>query len=215
MEIESIRGTLSTRAVPQRERLAAFLRERGIARLADIRRAGVTAATVGRLERAGAVHRLGRGLYQLASADTETHHTLAEAARRVPKGVICLVSALVFHGVTDELPRKVWVAIGHKAWKPRAGYPPLRVVRFAEPFLLDGVEHHLIEGVSVPIYGLAKTLADAFRHRRSVGTDVAVRAIKEALKRGRATPAEIAAAAARGGAWSAMRPYLEALTADA
>ena len=110
----------------QRQRLAEVLRARGIARLADLRRAGVTAATVGRLEREGAVSRLGRGLYQLASADTETHHALAEAARRIPKGVVCLVSALAFHGVTDEMPRKVWIAIGPKAWKPTPGDPPLR-----------------------------------------------------------------------------------------
>lgn len=199
----------------QRQQLADFLRERGIARLADIRRAGITAATVCRLERAGLVSRLGRGLYQLADADTESHHALAEAARRVPKGVICLLSALAFHGVTDEMPRKVWVAIGPRAWKPQVDEPPLRIVRFAEKFLLDGVENHAIEGVSVPVHGLAKTLADAFRHRRSVGTDVAIRALREALRQGRTTPAEIAAAAARGGVWTGMRPYLEALVADA
>lgn len=199
----------------QRQQLADFLREHGIARLADIRRAGITAATVCRLERAGLINRLGRGLYQMADADTESYHTLAEAARRVPKGVICLLSALAFHGVTDQMPRKVWVAIGPKAWKPQVDDPPLRIVRFAEKFLLDGIENHVIEGVSVPIYGLVKTLADAFRHRRSVGTDVVVQSLKEALRQGRTAPAEIAAAAARGGVWTGMRPYLEALVADA
>lgn len=199
----------------QRQQLADFLREHGIARLADIRRAGITAATVCRLERAGLINRLGRGLYQMADADTESYHTLAEAARRVPKGVICLLSALAFHGVTDQMPRKVWVAIGPKAWKPQVDDPPLRIVRFTEKFLLDGIENHVIEGVSVPIHGLVKTLADAFRHRRSVGTDVVVQSLKEALRQGRTTPAEIAAAAARGGVWTGMRPYLEALVADA
>lgn len=199
----------------QRQQLADFLHERGIARLVDIRRAGITAATVCRLERAGLINRLGRGLYQMADADTESHHTLAEVARRVPKGVICLLSALAFHGVTDQMPRKVWVAIGAKAWKPQVDDPPLRIVRFTEKFLLDGIENHVIEGVSVPIYSLVKTLADAFRHRRSVGNDVVVQSLKEALRQGRTTPAAIAAAAARGGVWTGMRPYLEALVADA
>ena len=99
---------------PQREQLAAFLHERGIARLAEIRRAGITAATVSRLEREGFVTRLGRGLYQLADAAQEGNHSLAEAAKRVPKGVICLVSALAFHGITDQMPRRVWIAIGPK-----------------------------------------------------------------------------------------------------
>lgn len=198
----------------QRDRLAALLEQRGIARLAEIRREGITAATVSRLEREGIVNKLGRGLYQLAGANLEGHHSLAEAAKRVPKGVICLISALAFHELTDQLPRRVWIAIGSKDWKPTIDYPPLRVVRFADKFLHEGVEVHNIEGVPVPIFGVAKTLADAFRHRRSVGTDVAVPALKEALRQRKATPSEIADWAVRSGVWTRLRPYLEALTAD-
>jgi predicted transcriptional regulator of viral defense system len=214
MKAQETRGTVSTEPRPQREQLAAFLRERGIARLAEIRRAGVTAATVSRLEREGFVTRLGRGLYQLADAAPESHHSLAEAAKRVPRGVICLISALVFHGITDQMPRRVWIAIGPKDWKPQIDYPPLRVVRFADKFLRDSVETHDIESVTVPIFGVAKTIADAFRHRRSVGIDVAVPALKEALRQRKATPSEISACAMRGGVWNTLRPYLEAFTAD-
>jgi predicted transcriptional regulator of viral defense system len=214
MKTPEIRGTVSDEPRTQREQLAAFLRERGMARLAEIRRAGVTAATVSRLEREGFVARLGRGLYQLADAAPEGNHSLAEAAKRVPKGVICLVSALAFHGITDQMPRRVWIAIGPKVWKPEIDYPPLRIVRFADKFLRDGVETHHIEGVSVPIFGVAKTIADAFRHRRSLGIDVAVPALKEALRQHKATPSEISACAMRGGVWNALRPYLEAFSAD-
>ena len=115
-----------------------------------------------KLEREGSVTRLGRGLYQLADAAPEVNHSLAEAAKRVPKGVICLVSALAFHGITDQMPRRVWIAISPKDWKPQIDYPPLRIVRFADKFLGDGVETHDIEGVRVPIFGVAKTIADAF-----------------------------------------------------
>src|ERR687897_50619 len=97
-------GNVSTRLPAQREQLASFLRTRGIARLSEIRRAGITAATVSRLEREGLVTRLGRGLYQLADAELDGNHSLAEAAKRMPKGVVCLVSALAFHGVTDQMP---------------------------------------------------------------------------------------------------------------
>jgi len=214
METQATRGTVSTGPRTQREHLAAFLRKHGIARLSEIRRAGITAATVSRLEREGFVTRLGRGLYQLADTVPESNHSLAEAAKRVPKGVICLVSALAFHGITDQMPRRVWIAIGPKDWKPRIDYPPLRIVRFADKFLRDGVETHDIEGVPVPIFGVAKTIADVFRHRRSVGIDIAVPALKEALRRRKTTPSEISACAMRGGVWNALRPYLEAFTAD-
>ena len=216
MKACAVRGNVPFRsgAGGQRDQLAALLRQRGIARLAEIRQAGITAATVSRLQREGLVTKLGRGLYQLADAPTEGNHSLAEAAKRVPKGVICLVSALAFHGVTDQLPRRVWIAIGSKDWKPTVDYPPLRIVRFADKFLRGGVETHDIEGVSVPIFGVAKTIADAFRHRRSVGTDVVAAALRESLRQRKATPSEISDWAMRSGVWNLLRPYLEALTAD-
>ncbi len=214
MKTQETRGTVSEEPRTQREQLAAFLRERGIARLAEIRRAGITATTVSRLEREGFVTKLGRGLYQLAGVALDGNHSLAEAAKRVPKGVICLVSALALHGITDQMPRRVWIAIGPKDWKPQIDYPPLRIVRFADKFLRDGVETHDIEGVQVPIFGVAKTIADVFRHRRSVGIGVAVPALKEALRQRKTTPSEISTCAMRGGVWNALRPYLEAFTAD-
>jgi len=158
MKARSTQGTVSA-GCTQRQQLAAFLRKHGIARLAEIRRAGMTAATVSRLEGEGFVTKLGRGLYQLADAAPEGNHSLAEAAKRVPKGVICLVSALAFHGITDQMPRRVWIAIGPKDWKPQIDYPPLRIVRFADKFLREGVETHDIEGVPVPVFGVAKTTA--------------------------------------------------------
>ena len=186
-----------------------------MARLAEIRQVGITAATVCRLQRAGIITRLGRGLYQLTDAIVESNHSLAETTKRVPKGVICLVSALAFHGITDQMPRKIWVAIGPKDWKPQIDYPPLRIVRFAEKFLRDDIETHYIEGVQVPIFSVAKTIADVFRHRRSIGIDVAVSALKEALRQRKTTPSEVSACAMHGGVWKTRRPYLEALTADA
>jgi predicted transcriptional regulator of viral defense system len=197
----------------QRERVLALLARRGMARLSELGAEGVTAATVSRLEREGAVVRLSRGLYQLPGAPLDTHHALAEAAKKTPKGVIALTSALAFHGLTDEMPRRIWMAIGHKDWAPKASYPPLRIVRFADRYLRDGVETHLIEGVPVPIFGVAKTVADLFRHRRSVGANVALQGLDQALRHRKATPAEIADHARRGGAWTALRPYLEAFTA--
>ena len=192
---------------------SAVLAKRGMARLAELRAAGVMAATVSRMERDGEVVRLSRGLYQLTDAPLDADHSLAEAAKCAPRGVVCLVSALAFHQLTDQMPRQVWLAIGQRDWSPR-GRPELKIVRFADRLLTDGVEAHVIERVSVPIFGVAKTIADCFRHRRSVGLAVAIEGLQEALRQRKATPAEIARHAETGDVATVMRPYLEALTAN-
>lgn len=195
----------------QQDRAVALLRDRGMLRLAELRRRGITAATVARLERRGEVVRLARGLYQLPDASLHAHHALAEAAKLVPKGVVCLVSALAFHQLTDQVPSRVWIAIGTKDWRPRGAQPPMRFVRFPRGRLERGVEVHEIEGVRVPIFCVAKTLADLFRYRRVVGTGITVEGMREALRQRKATPAQISEEASNAGVWKAMQPYLEAL----
>lgn len=197
---------------PQPERLLQLLKRRGMVRFAEMQTLGITAATAARLVRDGRIVRLSRGLYQLPDAPMDAHHALAEAAKRVPKGVICLVSALAFHDLTDQLPPKVWIALGRKDWTPRVEYPPLRVARFSEHELGQGIETHKIEGVPVRITAVTKTLVDAFRYRRDIGITVCVESLREALKTRKATPAEISKQAVESGVWKAMQPYLEALT---
>jgi predicted transcriptional regulator of viral defense system len=201
------------KSASQRNVARAVLMALGIARLAELRDAGVTAATVSRMERDGEVLRLARGLYQLPDAPLDTHHSLAEVAKRIPKGVVCLVSALAFHGLTDQLPRPVWLAIGHKDWPPKPDGTPFRLVRFTDRLLNEGVEIHSIEGVSVKVFGIAKTVADCFRYRNKIGLPVAIEGLQEALRQRKTTPAEIARQAERGAVATIIRPYLEALTA--
>jgi predicted transcriptional regulator of viral defense system len=198
----------------QREQARTLLAGRGIARLSELRAVGVTAATISRMEQDGDVIRLGRGLYQLPDAPLDTNHSLAEAAKRVPKGIVCLVSALAFHDLTDQLPRKVWMAIGKSDWAPTPDQPPIRIVRFTSALLAESVETHMIEGVPVRVFGVAKTIADSFRHRKAVGLSVAIEGLQEALRRRKATPGEIARHAELGGVATVVRPYLEALTAN-
>jgi len=203
------------RVSQQRPIARKLLADRGMARLADLRAAGGTAATMTRMANDGEVVRLARGLYQLANAELDAQHSLAEAAARLPKGVICLTSALAFHGLTDQLPRKVWIAIGASDWAPEPSSPPLRIVRMTQALLGDGVEIHTIEGVRVKVFSIAKTVADCFRHRRSVGLSVALEGLQEALRQRKVTPGAISRQAARSGVATVMRPYLEALTANA
>jgi predicted transcriptional regulator of viral defense system len=199
----------------QRTRALALLKRRGMTRLAEFRQAGITATTVSRMERAGEVVRLARGLYQLPDAALDAQQSLAEAARLVPKGVICLASALAFHGLTDQMPPKVWIAIGRKDWRPRFTYPPVRIARFSDEQLRRGVERKKIAGTSVPVFGVAKTVADLFRYRRTVGDAIAIEGLRQALRLRKATPAEIAREAEAAGIWGAMEPYVMALTSDA
>jgi predicted transcriptional regulator of viral defense system len=187
---------------------------RSMMRLTDLRTAGVTSVTLRRLQHSGEIVKLGRGVYQIADADYTAEHSLAEAALRVPNGVVCLVSALAHHGLTDQMPSKVWMAIGHKAWAPTTSSPPLRIVRFTDDFLADGVDTIVIEDVSVRIFGVAKTIADSFRHRRSVGLAIALEGLQEALRQRKATASDILTAAERGRVGTIVRPYLTAMTAN-
>jgi predicted transcriptional regulator of viral defense system len=201
-------------SISQRQIAHALLTARGIARLVELRDAGVTAATMSRMERDGEVLRLARGLYQLSDAPLDANHSLAEAAKRVPKGVVCLVSALAFHDLTDQLPKQVWLAIGRKDWTPKPDSTPIRIVRFTERLLNESVEIHVVEGVPVKVFGIVKTIADCFRYRNKIGLSVAIEGLQEALRQRKATAGEIARQAERGGVSTVIRPYLEALTAN-
>ncbi|MBF2758898.1 MAG: transcriptional regulator [Ectothiorhodospiraceae bacterium AqS1] len=182
-------------------------------RLVELREAGVSAATMSRMERDEEVDRLSRGLYQLSDADWEYHHRLAVAAKRVPKGIVCLVSALVFHEVTTQLPRWVWMAIGNADWAPRDN-TGLSIVRFMENRRRDDIETHVIEGVPVRIFGLSRTIVDCFRYRYKIGQDIAVEGLRDALGQRKTTPAEVACQATKYGIWTVIRPYIETYLSD-
>jgi predicted transcriptional regulator of viral defense system len=207
----------------QQDRAISLLKQRGIARLSELTDAGITAATVSRMKEKGLLLRLGRGLYQLPGSSLDVNHSLAEAAKLVPKGVVCLVTALAFHELTDNIPSRVWMAIGPKDRRPRAAQPPLQFVRFRDEMLRSGVDEHLIEGVRVRIYNPAKTVVDLFRYRqragkryqKSPGLNLALEGLREALRTRKATPAEIARYATEGGIWKVVQPYLDAMTANA
>lgn len=192
-------------------------------RLSEFAKEGVTAATVARMREKGLIEQLTRGLYQLPDAATDTNHPLAEAAKLVPKGVVCLLSALAFHGLTDTIPRSVWMAIGPKDRRPAIKQPPLQIVRFGDKVFQPGIDVHRIESVPVRIFNPAKTVVDLFRYRQSAGKryqkspglNLALEGMREALRQRKATPSAIAEYATQAGIWKALQPYLEAMTANA
>jgi hypothetical protein len=199
----------------QRTRALDLLKSRGMLRLKNFVAEGIGPETLARLVREEAVVRPARGLYQLPDARVEAAHSLAEAAVLVPKGVICLISALQYHELTLQMPAAVWMAIERTAWRPKIDYPRIRFVRFTGPALKDGVERHLIEGVAVPITNPARSIVDCFRYRGKVGLDVAIEGLREGLRRGRCTPDELWRHARTARVWSVMRPYVEAMVSDA
>ena len=196
-----------------RVRLLTFAKTRPILRAADAARLGVHSQLLTRLVAEGTLERVGRGRYRSPSADVTEHHGLALTAAAVPRGVVCLLSALVFHGVGTQNPSEVWLAVDRRARAPKAAWPPLRVVRFSGRALTEGVETHRIEGEPVRVYSLPKTIADCFKYRNKVGMDVALEALKDAWHHQRVRMADLDEYARVCRVARVMRPYIEALSA--
>ena len=215
---------METKPARQEDRAIALLADRGMARLSEFIKEGITAAAVSRMEQKGLVNQLSRGLYQLPDAPLDANHSLAVAAKLVPNGVICHDSALAFHELTDRIPAFVWMAIGPRDWRPRITRPRIQIERFGPKVFDKGIEHHTIERISVPIYSPAKTIVDLFKsathekalYNSSTGFAHATQGMKEALRLRKATPAEIAKFAVAAGIWEKIvQPRLEVLTVDA
>ncbi|MCP4039143.1 MAG: transcriptional regulator [bacterium] len=163
--------------------------------------------------RRGSVEQLARGLYQRVDADLGEHETIAMVAARVPRAVVCLLTALRVHDIGTQAPRKVWIAVDRKARKPRLDGLPVRIVRFSGPMLTYAVETRRVQGVRFRVTSPARTVVDCFRYRNKIGLDVALEALRDAFEQRRATVAEIVRAAEVCRARSVIRPYLETLAA--
>jgi predicted transcriptional regulator of viral defense system len=188
-----------------------LLRAAGVLRLREFAEAGVAKAAVLRLADAGKLERIGRGLYALPGREVGESEALVQVAKRVPEGVVCLLTALSFHNLTDQNPSQVWLAIDRKARRPRLDWPPLEVVWWSHEVLSFGVMTKTIGGVVLRITSPAKTVADCLKYRRKLGTDVAVQALRD-YRRGRRSIDELFAAARFCRVERTLRGYLEAMT---
>lgn len=196
-----------------KQQILDLTRRKGVLRPRDLEPLGIPRRVLSELTESGLLTRSGRGLYTLADAEVSEHHSLAEAAARVPSGVVCLLSALRFHGITTQNPWEVWMAITPESRKPRPGHLPLRIVRFSGKPFTEGVEHRAIDGVKVPVYSAAKTVADCFRYRNKIGTDVAVEALRLGWEKRAFTADQIWHFASVCRVTNVMRPYLESAVA--
>jgi predicted transcriptional regulator of viral defense system len=200
-------------AATDRERTLKLARRRQGVTARELTEAGIHTQVLSRLVAGGELERIARGLYRLPERAVTENHGLAIAAAAVPHGVVCLLSALQYHGIGTQLPFKVWMAIDRRARRPALRYPPLRIVRYTGAALTEGAESHQVEGREVRVYNVAKTIADCFKYRNKIGLDVALEALREAWRARRFKMDELERYAAICRVQRVMRPYLEALAA--
>ena len=188
-----------------------MIRSKGILRSRDLDDAGIPRVYLSRLCQSGVIERLSRGLYTLPGHDLGHLEDLATVCRRVPKGVIALISALEFHQMTTQIAHEVWLAIGHKARAPRIDYPAIQIVRFSGKAFEFGVQTIIQEGIELRVYSPAKTVADCFRFRNRIGLDVAIEALRACRADRKASMDELWEAAKVGHMSNVMKPYLESV----
>lgn len=202
--------------MPQHEshsaRLFALARKRSVLRSGDVAAQGIHTSTLTRLARTGSLERVGPGRYRLTqSARATEHHDLVMAMSSLPRSVVCVTSALQFHGIGTQLPAEVWLAVPRGTRVPRLSAPPVRVVRVASEVFGLGIEEYCVEGETLRVYSVARTIADCFRFRSKVGLDVALEALAESWRAKRLNLDELHRIATRLRVQRVMQPYLEAI----
>jgi len=195
------------------ERILSLLKERGMIRPRDLDAYNIPRRYLSRLYERGILLRSSRGIYMAANAELSEKQTVVEVCKRIPRGTVCLLSALAMHELTTQAPFEVWLAIDRKDWLPQVKELPVRIVRFSGDALKSGIEHRVIDGVSIPVYNPAKTVADCFKYRNKIGLDVAIEALKDGWKARKFTMDEIQKYAVICRVQNVMRPYLETLIA--
>ncbi len=195
----------------QRKQLATSSRSKAVLQPRDFARLRIHPQQISRLVSKGELIRVGRGRYVLPQSAHSENLGLALVAAAVPRSVICLLSALRFHGIGTQAPHEVWIAVAQGATRPRLDYPPVRVTLVSGSAFTYGVEHHQVDGVPVRIYSPAKTVADCFKFRNKIGLDVAIEALREALRAKNCTREELWAAGKVCRVTTVIRPYLEAM----
>lgn len=184
---------------------------RSLLRARDVTDAGIPSMVLSRMVRAGQIQRVSHGVYAPLERDVSEHVSLAEVCVRAPRAVVCLVSALRFHEIGSQQPFEVWIALPSGASIPRIELPMVRVTRMSEQSLAEGVEVHEIDGVQVPVFSVAKTVADCFKYRSKVGVDVGIEALRDGWLQKAFTVDDLWHCATVDRVGNVIRPYMESL----
>lgn len=158
-----------------------FTSHHGVLRTSEAMQYGISPRTLYEMRDAGVIYRLGRGLYQLSETEPLSEPDLVMVAKRVPKAVICLISALDYYGLTTQIPHQVSIALPQSAEKPRIDHPPLDIIWLSDHIYQAGIETKRLDGIEVKMYSLEKTIADCFKFRNKIGLNVALEALKNYL----------------------------------
>jgi len=198
-------------APTQKDKVFQILSDIGAARSKELIAHGISSATIHRLVAKGHLERVSRGLYRLSHAAPVENTTLVNITKCIPESVICLLSALAYHGLTTQLPHQTWIAIHPKSRHPKVDLP-LRILRFSGPSLTEGIDTHRIEGTDIRIYCAAKTVADCFKFRNKIGTDVAVEALRDYIQQQAGSIDDLWDYATICRVTTVITPYLEAIS---
>lgn len=209
----TMKATTAATASTLEQQILRLAHERTLLRARDVTQHGLPTIALTRLVQAGKLERVARGLYGLPGAAISEHRSLAEVSARVPKGVVCLLSALRVHEIGTQAPHEVWIAIPPHMVSPRIDQPAIRVVRMSDAALAEGVDRVRIDGVEVPVFNAARTVVDCFRFRNKIGLDVALEALRDGWSQRKFTLDDLWRDATRGRVANVMRPYIEAITA--
>jgi predicted transcriptional regulator of viral defense system len=196
----------------QSERLLTLVKSQGTIRTREAIALDIHPEYLRRLVQKGILLKSGRGMYTYIDAEISENHSLAVASHRVPRGIICLFSALQFHGIGTPAPFETWLAIDVNARTPNAESLPLRIVYMSGLALTTGIETHTIEGIAVQIFNPAKTIVDCFKYRHKIGLDVALEALRDVWESRRCSMDELWKYAKICRMSKVMRPYLESLS---
>ena len=193
------------------QRVLDLVNQKGLLRPSDLDAIAAPRVVLTRLRNAGLLEQLGRGVYRLPGSQVSEHESLLTVATKVPQAVFCLLTALQFHELTTQLPRQVWIAMPRGSHAPRLGYPPIKMVQFSGDAYTAGMEDVECDGIKLRMYGVAKTVADCFKHRNKIGLDVALEALKDARAHNKASVDDIWRFAKVCRVTHVIRPYLESV----
>lgn len=187
-------------------------RHGGVIRTAKAIQAGIHPRTLYQLRDGDQLEQLSRGVYRLTDQEAVSDPDLVIVATRIPKAVICLVSALSFHEITTQIPHTVSIALPRGSDTPRLDYPPISIHRFSKEAMSAGITVHQIDNIPIRIYSPEKTLVDCFKFRNKIGMDVVLEALRLYQARKKFQPDEILKFARICRVEKIMRPYLEMST---
>jgi predicted transcriptional regulator of viral defense system len=188
-----------------------FTESNGILRASTAIELGIPKHILYQMVEKGELVREAQGIYRLDETGPLGNPDSVQISLRVPRAVICLISALYFHELTTQIPHQVHIALPRDVKTPKVDYPPIKAFHFSGESYHSGIEEHTLDGVRVKIYSKEKTVADCFKFRNKIGVNIALEALKDYLNQPRPNIQLIMDYARVNRVEKIMRPYLESL----